>query len=235
MRFTALENQYERKEHQRRRHDRLRKPSDPSHVKRGALVYAAAPSYTMKKLTFQWSAPMYLVTNVRDNTCSVKSLVSEAGRAGRTLKVTVMNLAKVKYHSAPPSGFWLGCRVLRKFADEWYQGTVDDISVDEGQTYFHVTFEDFDEQELDLGEVWDSVIYHPELEEGDGGLEATAYPEVVSMVLFAANQRPCLGRVVEVQPYAQRQVVVQVWAQARKSKDFISSKFRPLSTDGEVD
>ena len=199
-------------------------------------MYAATPSATatMKKLTFQWSAPMYIITQVRDNTCSVKPLVSQAGRAGGRPKVTVMNLAKVKFHSTPPSGFWLGCRVLRKFGSDWYQGTVDDISVDEGQTYFHVTFEDFDEQELDMGEVWDSVIYHPELEGGDGDLGPAEYPEVGSTVLFAANQQPCLGKVVEVQPYAQRQVVVQLWTPARRSKDFISSKFRSAASDGEI-
>ena len=40
---------------------------------------------------------------------------------------------------------------LRRFGKRWYKGSVDDISVDESQTFFHVTFDDFDEQELDLG------------------------------------------------------------------------------------
>ena len=45
----------------------------------------------MKKLTYQWSAPSYLVTNVRGNTCTVRPLVSHAGREGNMSKEVVMN------------------------------------------------------------------------------------------------------------------------------------------------
>ena len=118
----------------------------------------------MRKLTFQWSLPTFLVLKVAGNACSVRPLVSAPGRAGQYPKDAVMNLNKVKYHSSPPSGFWIGCWVLREFKRKWYLGSLDDVSVDDGQKYFHVTFDDSDEQELDKGEVWDHVIYHPELE-----------------------------------------------------------------------
>ena len=189
----------------------------------------------MKKLTYQWSFPFYLVTNVRDNTCTVKPLVSTAGKGGQYPKAVEVNLSKVKLHSSPPSGFWLGCRVLRQFNKQWFQGSVDDISVDEGQTYFHVTFEDFDEQELDLGEVWDSVIYHPEMETNQDALTTTDLPDINTVVLFPSNYKPCLGRVVEVQPHAIRPVVVQLYRPARMSKDFVSAKFVAAAPDGEVE
>ena len=172
----------------------------------------------MRKLTYQWSAPTFLVVRVRDNTCTVKHLVSTAGKRGGAPKLTEVNLSKVKFHSTPPSGFWLGCRVLRKFQKKWFQGAVDDVSVDDGQTYFHVTFEDFDEQELDLGEVWDSVIYHPELEVNQEELSSAMLPKVGSMVLFAAKYQPCLGKVVEVQTHSIRPVVVQIYRSVRVSK-----------------
>ena len=198
-------------------------------------MYISTPSRTMKKLTYQWSSPNYLVVKVRDNTCTVVPLVSAAGREGRAPKAVEVNLSKVKFHSSPPSGFWLGCRVLRKFDKQWFQGAVDDITVDEGQTYFHVTFEDFDEQELDLGEVLDSVVFHPEMEVSEDALTAVNLPDLDSVILFPSNYKPCLGRVVEIQPHAVRPVVVQLLRPSRMSKDFVSAKFVPAAPDGEVE
>ena len=105
--------------------------------------------------------------------------------------------------------------------------------MDEGQQFFHVTFDDFDEQELDLGEVWDSVIFHPELEVNAEGLAPPVFPEIGSVVLFAANYQPCLGEVVEVQPHSQKPVVVNKYRPTRSSRDFLSAKFTPALADGD--
>ena len=48
-------------------------------------------------------------------------------------------------------------------------GTVDEVVKDEGKTYFHVVYADFDEAEFSLGELWDHVIYHPELDAAKQG------------------------------------------------------------------
>ena len=107
--------------------------------------------------------------------------------------------------------------------------------MDEEQRYFHVTFGDFDEQELDLGEVWESVYYHPELDKDEEELSAPEFPKVGSMILFAAQQRPRIGKVVEIQPNALRSVVVHMWKHYRASKDFVSAKFKPAESEGEPD
>lgn len=75
------------------------------------------------------------------------------------------------------------------------------------------------------------MIYHPELDKNDQSLSTPTFPKVDDMVLFASNQCPCLGRVVEIQQHAMRSVVVHVWEQARRNKDFISAKFRPSMSD----
>ena len=103
--------------------------------------------------------------------------------------------------------------------------------MDEDQMYFHVTFEDFDKQELDLGEVWD---YHPELGKDEVELTTPEFPKVDSMILFAAQQRPRIGKVVEIQPNAfLRSVVIHMWKQSRLSKDFVSAKCKPAESEGE--
>ena len=90
--------------------------------------------------------------------------------------------------------------MLCKFQRSWFLGTVDDVTVDDAQTLFHVTFEDFNEQEMDLGEVHEHVIYHPELDKASNGLEATILPQVGTMVLvlFVENYDPHIEVVVEV-------------------------------------
>ena len=52
-----------------------------------------------------------------------------------------------------------------------YLGTVDEAVKDEGKTYFHVVYTDFDEEEFTMDEMWDHVIYHPELDAAKDGLQ----------------------------------------------------------------
>ena len=67
--------------------------------------------------------------------------------------------------------------------------------LDQGQSYFHITYDDFDEQELDLGEILDSVIYHPELDVSKNGLQTPVLvlPEVNFWVVFVSNYDSALG------------------------------------------
>ena len=86
-------------------------------------------------------------------------------------------------------------------------GTVDDLEVDGAQTDFHVCYKNFDEEELDLGQLMDRVIYHPVL---DTMKDVTAPPEVTTFVLFSLQQQPRVGKVVEVHYQDQRQVVIHL-------------------------
>ena len=64
MRFRALDNQIERKETSRRKWDKSRHPRRVTPLARGMLVHVQQPSKTLKKLTYQWSAPEYLLVNL---------------------------------------------------------------------------------------------------------------------------------------------------------------------------
>ena len=167
-----------------------------------------------------------------DNTCVVTPLVSSKGRAGSCPEDKVVNRARVKVHGKPVFGFWLGCRVLKLFNNKPFVGVVDDVELDEGQPIFHVTFSDFDEMEMNAGEVWDSAIYHPRLEIDDEDNLATPLPDLDSFVLFSLNQQPRIGQVVEIRNHDQRPIVVQLWKPHRRVKDFISARFAPHS-DGD--
>ena len=51
------------------------------------------------------------------------------------------------------------------------------MSVDNGQTFPHVTFDDFEEQN-------GGMIYHPEMEKSEDELSIPVFPELGSMVLL---------------------------------------------------
>ena len=192
------------------------------------------PTRTLKKLRYQWSAPTYLVTKVFEgNTCRLLPLVSAKGRALTRPSPVVANLKMVKpsRKGKPPSGFWIGCRVLSSFGNVEYVGTVDDVETDGTQTLFHVCYEDFDEEELDLGQLQQRVIYHPALDTMEHAM--TAMPEVGSFVLFALQQQPRLGQVVEIHEQDQRQLVIHLWKPQRSARDFVSAKFKPAFADEE--
>ena len=39
-----------------------------------------------------------------------------------------------------------------------------DVSTDEGKTFYKVEHDDFDQEELDVEEIWDDVTCHPKLD-----------------------------------------------------------------------
>ena len=106
--------------------------------------------------------------------------------------------------------------------------------MDEGQTFFHVTYDDFDQQDLDLEELLDSVVYHPELDTINDAVVPTL-PEVDTVVLFAADQEPRLGRVMEIQPQSQKPVVIQLLKPHRGSRNLTSAKYIAALSDGLPD
>ena len=143
------------------------------------------------------------------------------------------NLQKVKVSHTGKSAasFWIGCRVLSEFNAIQYVGTVDDVEVDGTQTLFHVCYEDFGEEELDLVQVQERVIYHPAL---DSLVESVfSLPGAGTFILFSHQQQPRLGQVKEVRDQDRHQLVVHLWKPHRKSRDFVSARFRPASSEGD--
>ena len=238
MRFTALDNQFERKQIARSKRDKMRKVIRPQTLTRGMLLHIERPSKTMKKLTYQWSAPEYVLLKMHSPTCLVRPLVSPPGRDKQSPQDFVVNISKVRTHGKPPAGFWIGCRVLREFDGKTYVGIIDDISTDEGQVFFHVSYDDFDEEELDLGEVIDAVIYHPELDVARHGLSSPVLPTEGSFLLYAADYQPRVGRVLEVHPTINKSVVVQVWRPKQPRNgvaDIANARYKTLDSEENPD
>jgi|Transcript_5596 uncharacterized membrane protein YkoI len=55
----------------------------------------------------------------------------------------------------PSPSSYVGRRVRKKFGDAYYKGVVDrvDVDDDDGKAYYHVTYEDGDEEEFHLYEL----------------------------------------------------------------------------------
>ena len=103
----------------------------------------------------------------------------------------------------PPS-FFLGAKVLKKFKDKWYRGTVDDVSQDEGNFLWHISYSDFDGEEMDRQQLAAHLQSHPLLDpESD-----LPTPDIDSLVWFSEQGRPALGRVVHIDPTVARPVGV---------------------------
>ena len=60
-----------------------------------------------------------------------------------------------------PSSFFLGSIIVKKFGGQWCEGKVDWVDADEGETLWHVTYMDFDEEQLTLEELSQVISYHP--------------------------------------------------------------------------
>ena len=144
----------------------------------------------------------------------------------------------MKSAGKPPCGFWIGCRILRAFNGQKYSGTVDQVEEDEGRRLFHVHYDDFDEEELDYGELVDAVYYHPELDVACTGLVLDTLPSEGTFVLFAADYEPRVGKVVEHRPDDRRQLVIQMWRPKRPRRgkaNLSTAKYATRDSDSDPD
>lgn len=81
----------------------------------------------------------------------------------RKLHSTVINRKMLRLFPVPPS-FFLGARVLKRFDQKWYQGTVNDVVQDEETTLWHVSYSDFDGEEMDIQQLASHIYSHPLLD-----------------------------------------------------------------------
>ena len=122
-----------------------------------------------------------------------------------------------------PPDFWIGVIVRRRFKDTWFLGTVYDMVTDEGKTFYKVQFQDGDSEELDLGELWDHVIYHPRM-------DAARYlpkelPKDQEIVLFADGQRPKIGQVVAVDDTESLPITILLWKPNSTAKSLATARY----------
>ena len=124
---------------------------------------------------------------------------------------------------AVPDAFFLGAKVMRRFSGKWFTGTVDELERDEGTKLWHVSYPDFDGEDLTRQELAVALAYHPLLNtEGDLDI-----PVVGTYVWFSQQSRPRLGQVTSIDPAVARPVVVQLYEPQRGSGPIYKARFRP--------
>ena len=105
------------------------------------------------------------------------------------------------------------------------------VQTDEDETYYQIEFDDCDREELDVGQIWDAVIYHPRM---DDLHETTAeHPAVGTFALFAQDQRPRIGKVTAIDLGAMKPVTVQLWKPNKHCGSIDKGRFKPsVNADG---
>ena len=223
LRLAALDNQIERKEALRAKYDRNRTVTNPS-PSRGDIVYLHTPTTTTQKLTTQWSPPYHVVISTHQNTCVLRPLTSPVGRGGKFPQDVTKNAASVKVAALRPADFWIGARVLRKHKKSWFLGTIIDVQDDEGKTLYQVDYDDCGKEDIDPGELLDSVVYHPRLE--TRLYEDTQLPAVGQPVMFAQHLRPRFGIIAEINPTLAKPLAILLWKPNSKAKSFLTARFK---------
>ena len=228
LRLAALDRQIERKQIRRRKHDEQRPDPSPLQPRRGHIVYLNVPTST-PKLRYQWTQPVWLVVKVAVTTVILKPLVSPAGRKHLMPTLKTANRKKVRVAGPRPSDFWLGAIVRRRFGQTWFLGTVYDMVTDEGKTFYKVQYRDGDTEELDQGQVWDHVIYHPRMDAAK--YTPKELPKTHEIVLFADGQQPKVGQVEAVDDTESLPITIQLWKPSSKAKTLAAAKFIQASND----
>ena len=86
---------------------------------------------------------------------------------------------------------------------------------DDGERIWHVVYNDFDEEDLNRGQLAESLLYHP----GLSTAEEVVLPEVGSYVWFAWEQQPWIGRVMVVDPTVPRPIQVRCYTPVKGLED----------------
>ena len=102
-------------------------------------------------------------------------------------------------------------------------GTVDQVHQDEETPCWHVTYTDFDEEDLEAEQLAGTLIYHP-LVDAAGDM---VVPEVGQMVWFARNNVPVMGKVTVVDATLPRPVSVHLWAPRLGTNNLVKTVFQP--------
>ena len=117
---------------------------------------------------------------------------------------------------------------MKKFGNQWFLGTVDELQDDEGTQLWHVTYQDFDGEDLTRAELTAVLAYHPLLNT-EGDLEP---PELGSFVWFSQSGHPRLGMVTTIDPTVSRPVIVQLHEPKKGSSPLYAARFRAATQEG---
>ena len=228
MQFRALQSSHESKERLRERHDSNRagalKARPPAPLRQGSVVSICTPQNKLPKLTFQWSEPTFVVTSITSSVVTVRNLADKGGAKVSVVKErkdTVVNKKMTSLYPVPIS-FFLGAKVVKKFGTKWCVGTVDLVDTDEGETLWHITYDDFDEEQMTLSELSQVIQYHPLLDASSDLL----IPAIGTYIWYSVKQQPRLGQVASVDPTVPRPLVIEVFAPQSNAVSLPRAKFR---------
>ena len=116
---------------------------------------------------------------------------------------------------------------MKKFGKKWFLGTVDDVVQDEKTVLWHVSYTDFDGEEMDLQQLASHIHSHPLLD-SSADLET---PELNSMVWYSEQGRPAIGRVIHIDPTVARPLMVQRYREVGQSTFLHKARFEEVPAD----
>ena len=122
-----------------------------------------------------------------------------------------------------PDAFFLGAKVCKQFRDEWFLGTVVSTRVDEGDHLWNVVYSNCDSEDVTKEQLAKMLVWHPALTDA----EEVVIPEVGTFVWFAADQLPCLGKVVATDASSARPITVRVYEPQGRHSDLPKDCFKP--------
>ena len=143
LRFRAQDSAVEAKEGKRVQHDNDRgrafKTSPNRQLMVGDIISICRPTRNLRKLSFQWSEPNFVVVSVQTATVNVRDLTQKGGinrkqlAKSKRLSSIVVNKKMTRSFRVPDS-FFIGAQVAKRFSGKWYVGKVTDVQVDEEET-----------------------------------------------------------------------------------------------------
>ena len=103
--------------------------------------------------------------------------------------------------------FFEGATVAKRFEGGWCLGRVDKTYQDEDEPLWHVTYSDFDGEDMTKSELAKCLVYHPALQQDYKAEEL----KVGTFVWFSEEQQPRLGEVVSVDASSPRPITVKLY------------------------
>ena len=89
------------------------------------------------------------------------------------------------------------------------------------------------QEELDAGQLWDAVIYHPRLD--DLKIQQTNIPDVGQFILFALEQKPRIGKVMSIDSETLKPISVHLWKPNKFCASLDQARFRPSMSESGPD
>ena len=105
----------------------------------GDILSVCRPTPVLKKISYQWTEPEYVVVQLATSTVTVRKLSNKGEaklskiRKNKGLSSIVVNMKMTRAYPVPAQ-FFVGATVAKKFSGKWFLGKVDKVHTDERET-----------------------------------------------------------------------------------------------------